>query len=229
MEAASSALQPGIAVDSEKINMYRETEEAKHEAASNPGPPNPLLYRIEDVLQDTSEASLVGPFESDSQPRLSVTSLCESVDAGSKLTATVVYRPRDYEDIPHLMDSRMTMDSDFFGLTPLYTPKGSIEVDIIALTGLGGHAFGSWVVSPTEMWLRDFPPRDIPIRVLIYGYDSHIQKHNSWSILSDFINNFLLKLTDMRREGRYDSLDTAWDKEAVIKSASLGKIDSCFL
>jgi hypothetical protein len=137
VEAASSALHPAIAVDSEKINTYREMEEAKHEAASNPGPLKPLLYRIEDVLQDTSEASLIGSFESDSQPRLSVTSLCESVDASSKLTATVVYRPRDYEDIPHLMDCRMTMDSDFFGFTPLYTPKGSIKADIIALTGLG--------------------------------------------------------------------------------------------
>jgi len=164
-----------------------------------------LLYRIEDVLQDTSEASLVGSFESDSQPRLSATSLCESVDASNKLTATVVYRPRDYEDIPHLMDSRMTMDSDFFGFTPLYMPKGSIEADIIALTSLDGRAFGSWAFSPTEMWLRDFLPRDIPqIRVLIYGYDSRIQKRNSWSTLSDFTNNFLLKLTDMRRGGRYE-------------------------
>jgi hypothetical protein len=32
LEAASSALQPGIVVDSEKVNTYRETEEAKHEA-----------------------------------------------------------------------------------------------------------------------------------------------------------------------------------------------------
>jgi ankyrin repeat protein len=233
LEAASSALQPGIAVDSEKINKYREMEEAKHEAASNTGPPKPLLYRIEDVPQDASEASLVGSFESDSQPRLSVTSLCESVDADSKLTATVVYRRRDYEDIPHLTDSRMTMDSDFFGFTPLYTPKGSIEADIIALTGLGGHAFGSWAVSPTEMWLRDFLPRDVPqIRVLIYGYDSRIQKRNSRSILSDFTSNFLLKLTDMRREGRYElrpvilighSLGCLMIKEALIKSASLGK------
>ena len=103
LEAVSSALQPGITVDSRKINTYRETEEAKRETAANPGSPKPLLYRIKGIPQDVLEASLVGSFESDSQPRLSVTSLCESVDAGSKLTATVVYRCRDYEDIPHLI------------------------------------------------------------------------------------------------------------------------------
>jgi len=35
----------------------------------------------------------------------------------------------------------------------MFTPKGSIDADIITLIGLGGHAFGSWAIAPTKMWL----------------------------------------------------------------------------
>jgi pimeloyl-ACP methyl ester carboxylesterase len=259
LKDAPSTPQQDIAADTEEIADYWETDDAKNEAASRPGlrgehyrgretqkeaiidverrvnPPKPMLYRIEYVPQDVSEASLVGSFKPDERPRLSVTSLCESVEPGTdKLTATVVYRRRGHEDVPHLLNDRMTIDRDFFGFTPLYTPKGRIEADIIALTGLGGHAFGSWAVSPAEMWLRDFLPDDTPqARILIYGYDSRIKKRSFRSILSDYTNNFILKLTDMRREGRYElrpvilighSLGCLIIKEALIKSASsLGK------
>jgi ankyrin repeat protein/pimeloyl-ACP methyl ester carboxylesterase len=219
---------------------YRRVSHQAREQQKQPGSNNdpiqallkPLLYRIEGVPQGASEASLVGSFTPDQRPRLTITSLCESVDAGTnELTATVVYRRHNFEDVPHLLDNRMTIDSHFFGFTPLFTPKGSIDADIIALTGLGGHAFGSWAVAPTEMWLRDFIPCDIPqVRILIYGYDSRIQKRNARSIMSDYTNNFILKLTDMRREGRYElrpvifighSLGCLIIKEALIKLASL--------
>jgi hypothetical protein len=240
---------------SERVAKRRKTEDAKDEANSILGlrrvhprghelrsenvtdvercvnPPKPMLYRIENIPQDASEASLVESFKPDEQPRLSVTSLCESVEADTnKLTATVIYRRGDYEDVPHLLNDRMTIDREFFGFTPLYTPKGRIEADIIALTGLGGHAFGSWAISPTEMWLRDFLPDDIPqARILIYGYDSRIQKRSGRGILSDHTNNFIVKLTDMRREGRCElrpvifighSLGCLIIKEALSKSAS---------
>ena len=257
LKAGPSTHQLAVAANSEKLANYEKTEGAEDEAASSPGlagvahggrdgqrqavsdakrrkliAPKPLLYRIEGVPQGSSQVSLVESFKPDEQPRLTVTSLCESVEAGTnELTATVVYRRRDYEDVPHLLDDRMRIDSHFFGFTPLFTPEGIIEADIIALTGLGGHAFGSWAVAPTEMWLRDFLPRDVPqVRTLIYGYDSRVQKRNARSILSDYTNNFILKLTDMRTEGRYQlrpvilighSLGCLIIKEALIKSASL--------
>lgn len=193
--------------------------------------PKPILYRIEHVPPHTSEAALMESFPLVEQPRLTLTSLCDSVDAGTnKLTATVVYRPLGFGDAPHLLDDRMAIDRDFFGFTSLYTPSGHIEADIIALTGLGGHAFGSWAVSSTAMWLRDFLPEDIPqARTIIYGYDSRIQKRRARSILSDYTNNFILKLMDMRKEGGYEarpvilvghSLGCLIIKEALIKLAS---------
>jgi len=44
------------------------------------------------------------------------------------------------------------------------------------VTGLAGHAFGSWRNREThQMWLKDFLPHDIQnIRIMTYGYDSHL-------------------------------------------------------
>src|SRR4051812_14120734 len=45
---------------------------------------------------------------------------------------------------------------------------------VIAVSGLASHALGSFKApNKSEVWLRDFLPRDVPsIRVLIYGYDT---------------------------------------------------------
>ncbi|CEJ87104.1 hypothetical protein VHEMI04303 [[Torrubiella] hemipterigena] len=72
--------------------------------------------------------------------------------------------------------SRLRVDSDFFGLTPLSDPGEDASVDIIAVSGLGGHAFGSWKSrAKHDMWLRDFLPEAVPTsRIFIYGYDTKL-------------------------------------------------------
>jgi hypothetical protein len=52
---------------------------------------------------------------------------------------------------------------------------------IIAVTGLAGHAFGSWKSKNNyEMWLRDFLPQSVAnTRILTYGYDTKM--HDSQS------------------------------------------------
>ena len=82
---------------------------------------------------------------------------------------------------------------------------GPIDADVIALTGLAGHAFGSWA-STGRMWLRDMLPLDMPqCRVMSYGYDSRIDSNDSSGILFDHSNNFIGKLHEMQRQG--DSLN----------------------
>ena len=71
----------------------------------------------------------------------------------NEFTSAFVYRHRSFQDVPRLLDDRMTIDSQFFSFMPMFTPKGSIDADIITLIGLGGHAFGSWAIAPTKMWL----------------------------------------------------------------------------
>jgi hypothetical protein len=94
-------------------------------------------------------------------------------------------------------------DRDFFGFTQLYPTKSGDEIvaDIIVVTGLGGHAFGSWVGRTTgKMWLRDFLKEDLPnCRVLLYGYDSKLGNRSTDSILS-FGDTFLANLDGVRRD-----------------------------
>jgi len=88
-----------------------------------------------------------------------------------KLVATISYpssRPP-----PETVDEDLEIDCGFIGFTPLNTPQEPILADIVAVTGLASHAFGSWSSLPRQMWLRDFRPQDIPdIAIYTYGYES---------------------------------------------------------
>ena len=72
---------------------------------------------------------------------------------------------------------------------------------IIAITGLAGHAIGSWTNPASgRMWLRDDLPEDVPnARILTYGYASQLAGSNlSRSSLQDLANRFITNLVDMR-------------------------------
>ena len=72
-----------------------------------------------------------------------------------------------------LGDGDIILDLSFHGLAQLYNPTTEITADIIAITGLDGHAYGSWSGgNPKRMWLRDFLSEDLPkCRVMTYGYN----------------------------------------------------------
>ena len=75
-----------------------------------------------------------------------------------------------------MADGDIIFDQSFHGLTQLYNPKvdpAEITADVVAITGLDGHAYGSWSGGdPKRMWLRDFLSEDLPkCRVMIYGYN----------------------------------------------------------
>jgi hypothetical protein len=73
---------------------------------------------------------------------------------------------------------------------------------IIAVTGLAGHAIGSWTLqrNGNRMWLRDYLPEDVPnARILTYGYDSQLSgKSLASSTLQDLADEFMMNLLDMR-------------------------------
>lgn len=80
----------------------------------------------------------------------------------------------------------VTFDTHFRGLSVLFSPEAAHHhLDIIAICGLGGHAFGSFKErNGTHMWLRDSLPHDFKnARVLVYGYDSHIHDSTSFQTL----------------------------------------------
>ena len=162
---------------------------------------------MEEIPGGTSKESLQQMFPFEDRDRIKITSLSPSVNPNRQTsTATVSFLAGPEDDLCLISDSDMRIDKDFYGFTPLYTPWGKIEADVIAITGLAGHAFGSWAASEHHMWLRDFLPRDFPrTRILLYGYNSRLAHSQSRSIIADFTNNFVAKFHTMRSQSRSES------------------------
>lgn len=75
------------------------------------------------------------------------------------------------------------------------------NISIIAVHGLGTHAFGTFR-SPEnqEMWLRDFLKDDIPkSRVLLYGYKSKVDNSTDSQSLKDLAKSFLRSIIHFRK------------------------------
>jgi hypothetical protein len=68
---------------------------------------------------------------------------------------------------------------------------------IVAVTGLAGHAFGSWKSrTQNKMWLRDFLPEGLEarqdnVRILTFGYDSALKDSTSTSSIQEFSRQLL--------------------------------------
>ncbi|KAI3572140.1 hypothetical protein IWW34DRAFT_824446 [Fusarium oxysporum f. sp. albedinis] len=101
-------------------------------------------------------------------------------------------------------DQYLELDDGFLGITTLFTPPADDHrVDVIALSGLGGHAFGSFKDRGGDyMWLRDSLPYDITgedtnkpmARMMIYGYESSVGQSKSMQCLEDLATSFLNSL-----------------------------------
>lgn len=178
----------------------------------------PLVYRVEEIPTVKSKDDLLLLFPSESRDRMTVTSLNPSINLKRRtLTATILFSPLSQEPFPIPLDLNICVDKEFYGFTPLYTPERHIDVDIIAITGLAGHAFGSWATATQRMWLRDFLPRDLPqARVMLYGYDSRIVNSQSRSILADLSSNLIAKFNAMRGQSH------SKDRPVILIGHSLG-------
>jgi hypothetical protein len=100
---------------------------------------------------------------------------------------------------------------------------GTNNISILAISGLGGHAFGSFKEKNGDhMWLRDALPRDLtandgeqPIaRVLLYGYESRILQSDNTQDLEDIASAFYASLISL--------VNTSKTKPLIILAHSLG-------
>ncbi|KAA8571420.1 hypothetical protein EYC84_001423 [Monilinia fructicola] len=132
------------------------------------------------------------------------------------LCATATFPDEDFEfptkQLPKVIHERQShrsapeiqYDADFLGFTTLYnSEKSKVDVDIVAVVGLGTHAFGTFRSTSRgshEMWLRDFLPKDIPnTRVLLYGYPSAVPGGQSTEKVEDIASTFLNRLAILRK------------------------------
>ncbi|KAI1391513.1 uncharacterized protein F4822DRAFT_396967 [Hypoxylon trugodes] len=113
--------------------------------------------------------------------------------------------------------ARLRIDDDFLGLTTLYDPENGVDVDIIAVTGLAGRAFGSWKTkSQADMWLRDFLPHSVPTaRIMTYGYDTRLPGSYSEAAITDLSRKLLESIKTTRDE-------TSKNRPLILIGHSLG-------
>jgi protein SERAC1 len=114
----------------------------------------------------------------------------------------------------------INFDCHFFGFTQLYATNPGLPVtaeyhlppllwdskanarwcSIVAITGLDGHAYGSWRGKGNlgRMWLRDFLSKDLPqCRTMIYGYNSKLLSRGVHTIM-DYGREFLERIKRVR-------------------------------
>jgi hypothetical protein len=74
-------------------------------------------------------------------------------------------------------------------------------MDLVAVSGLGGHAFGSFKErGGSHMWLADVLPKHLPgVRILIDGYDTKLEATNSFQSFEGLASAFRLKLSSIRQ------------------------------
>ncbi|OJD34863.1 protein serac1 q2tbm9 [Diplodia corticola] len=108
------------------------------------------------------------------------------------------------------ISANVTPDNTFIRMTTLYDgtqgnkyANQAEAVDFIVVPGLSSHAFGSFK-SPrdaTENWLRDYLPTTLPnIRVLVYGYDSHLLTHEGKESIVDHAKGLLDSIRSHRQD-----------------------------
>jgi hypothetical protein len=78
---------------------------------------------------------------------------------------------------------------------------------IVAVTGLAGHAYGSWKSRDNPwMWLRDFLPSDLhklgyKVRILTFGYDSALRNNGGAAPSIQSYARMLLDNLNSQRRG----------------------------
>jgi hypothetical protein len=98
-----------------------------------------LSWRIQGINIGATKEEILGYFDESEKPRLSVKTLCPSVDDPYRnLTATIEYThdADALEHIPQLRDDvrdELCIDCDFNGFTPLYAPApGTHDAEYVA-------------------------------------------------------------------------------------------------
>lgn len=87
----------------------------------------------------------------------------------------------------------------------------TMRYSVVAIAGLGGHAFGSFKDEGSDyMWLRDTLPRDLAsdgrgnkiARIMVYGYDSIVATSENAQNLEDLATSFRTSLYELINNSR---------------------------
>ncbi|KND93897.1 Kinesin light chain 4, partial [Tolypocladium ophioglossoides CBS 100239] len=196
-------------------------------------PVNTKTFRIRGVPVDWDDERLESFLTEHCSPSIpKVKSLADQANDGCR-DGTVMFQSADPPKRillpkssrgPSSPDRWLTLDQDFFGVTALYTPPAKDHIlDVIAIAGLGGHAFGSFKEkNGHHMWLRDSLPYDLThgdagrpmARIMTYGYESSLAQSKNMQNLEDLAASF--------RDGLLALARSPTPKPIILIAHSLG-------
>ncbi|EGX53229.1 hypothetical protein AOL_s00006g490 [Orbilia oligospora ATCC 24927] len=177
-------------------------------------------YRAQNISVDTTKEELTAALESqligDEEYNFDIRLAPDCIDPENCQVATIKVTPFTAKapaflarETPsfHLKGNLINIDVNFYGLTQLYpVPEpDETKLDIVALSGLNSHAYGSWAHTKSEhntttMWLQDFLNRDDQLqncRTMIFGYNTKYDaKAQHW--IDDYVNILLTELNKAR-------------------------------
>ncbi|VUC37223.1 unnamed protein product [Clonostachys rosea] len=182
-----------------------------------------VVYRLRGLplnVSDTEAADALATLLSDDErqfihPKIRLVPSCYRDDPTTTAFVTLDSTPsflaeldkeplEDWQEEVEIGDEVLDINFDrhFHGFTQLYRTKPDILVkaDIIALSGLDGHTFGSWRGKGKlrRMWLQDFLEGDSPdCRTMIYGYNSRLQSRGI-NTMFDYCAEFIQELEKVR-------------------------------
>ncbi|TGZ80708.1 hypothetical protein EX30DRAFT_49466 [Ascodesmis nigricans] len=149
-------------------------------------------------------------------------SLYPSTTGRSQVGILELTGPRDYinafaplsHDNPKRLvtsrDHQVTIDRHFYGLTPLNTISSEVIADVVAITGLSGHAYESWRHrESSKMWLKDFLPDDLKrrARIMTFGYNTSLTTPSMTTAgMVDFVLDLIQQLKAARQSAINRSL-----------------------
>ncbi|PFH60082.1 hypothetical protein XA68_11470 [Ophiocordyceps unilateralis] len=121
------------------------------------------------------------------------------------------------------LKSPLVFDTHFSGFTPLHhTRDQDCHADIIVMSGLGGHALGSFKERDGPfVWIRDALSLDVPgARVLTYGYDTGLGVQSSSQIraiifIGHSLGGLVIKEAVVKLKDENDELG-----QSILKSVS---------
>ncbi|KAJ9209322.1 hypothetical protein DTO166G4_9085 [Paecilomyces variotii] len=104
-----------------------------------------------------------------------------------------IFGPESEDD-----DTLITVDTHFRGVTVLYAPSQASPhtIDICAVAGLGGHAWGSFKhkggSQSSYMWILDALSKDFPTaRIMVYGSKTRLERDESTQQSLDELGHLL--------------------------------------
>ncbi|KAH8709835.1 Vegetative incompatibility protein HET-E-1 [Beauveria bassiana] len=172
--------------------------------------PYPTTWQIKSVPKEWDKIRLESFLKTSLHCDVSVQSLALSIDGRhGQATATIAAEakltsPNYISKREDLGSESLTLRTEFEGMTTLFAPPlEDHKLDIIALSGLGGHAFGSFKErGGSHMWLRDSLPKHITdkatsksmARVIIYGYPSKVANSTNIQQIPDITTSFITSL-----------------------------------